>query len=216
MEIVIAALPTELHAIRKRKAKLCVETGIGAQNSASVLRTFIARQPVNMVWNIGFAGALTPSLKAGDLVIDRELNRSAEGLLRRAEALQNEGFPVYFGRSVPSLKIVCKAAEKSAMLSHASVAWVDMESSAVAAICAEHNIPLFTIRCISDLFDEDLPLDLNRCFDSTGRLGVLLLLKEVLPHPSSLIGLIELYKRSRLCSEQLARFLMRLTSSSSL
>lgn len=220
-DVVVAALGSELDALRKSgtEHRLYLETGIRGENSANVLRSFLKKHQVQMVWNIGFAGALSPLLNIGDLVIDPEINQSSEALLHRAEGLQKEGFSIYFGRSIASRQILLKGAEKTALarsVSCDSFAWVDMESSAVAAVCVEHKLPLFTVRCISDLIHEDLRLDLNKCFDSKGRLRLQKLLKEVPVHPAAVIDLLKLYKRSRLCSEKLASFITRMGSSLSL
>jgi hypothetical protein len=220
-EVVVAAMASELAAFRKGGAgrRRLLETGIRGENSASVLRSFLAKHPAQMVWNIGFAGALSPMLKVGDLVIDPEMNRFTETFLHRAEALQKEGFSVYFGKSIASQQILWKYADKTALarsVPFGTVAWTDMESAAVGGVCLEQRLPLFTVRCISDLLHEDLPLDLNRCFDSNGSLRFLKLSGEILAHPRAVVGLFELHKRARLCSEKLASFVTRMDSLASL
>jgi nucleoside phosphorylase len=63
------------------------------------------------------------------------------------------------------------------MLSANEVGFVDMESTAVADVCASRGLPFLIARSITDLLDEDLPLDFNLCRGEDGRVDSKLVMK---------------------------------------
>jgi adenosylhomocysteine nucleosidase len=162
--------------------------------------------------SIGFAGALSPVFGAGDLVIADKIHDSQTqpdaGLLNSAAAIKPD-WPVHFGSAVTSDTILCQAVEKSRMansLGFNELGFVDMESTAIARICARHEVPFLIVRSITDLFDEDLPLDFNLCRGPDGRVDSAKVMRTALTKPRALPRLFELQKRSQLCADRLAEF----------
>ena len=82
-----------------------------------------------------------------------------------------------------------------------------MESAAIASVCNSLNVPFLIARSISDMFDEDLPLDFNRCRTSDGRVSPRKVVQSLIWRPRALKGLIELQRRSEMCAEKLAAFI---------
>jgi hypothetical protein len=82
-----------------------------------------------------------------------------------------------------------------------------MEASAVAAQAAEHNLPFYCIRVVSDTAGESLPLDFNQMRDASGRFSTAKILTAALRRPSVFPGLIELNKRSKAAAQALGDFL---------
>ena len=78
-------------------------------------------------------------------------------------------------------------------------------------MCARRSVPFLIVRSITDLFDEDLPLDFNLCRDSDGRVKSTKVMKAALLNPGSFTGLLELRKRSELCADRMAEFVHKLT-----
>lgn len=221
--VVVAALKQELAPLgRKAHPNLAlVETGAGTQNAGRHLRLWLDRQRGRAVMGIGFAGALSPSLQVGDLVVAREvcgvsgerLVTNASPLISAAERMRVEGLVVRFGTVITTDRIVNEAKAKRSLamaLSADEIGCVDMESSAVAQVCAERRIPFFFVRCITDMLDEDLPLDFNRCRNSDGGISYGKVLTTALLNPRSFKGLWELRRRSQTCAEQLALFMQQL------
>jgi hypothetical protein len=85
-----------------------------------------------------------------------------------------------------------------------------MESAAIAAVCAELQLPYLVVRAISDTFDEDLPVDFNRCRDRDGRVNPRRVMQAALFRPRAFKGLIELKRRADLCASNLAAFIRQL------
>src|ERR1041384_5808194 len=199
--LVVAALGRELHAL-----------SANPQPELDLLEHRSARA----VLSIGFAGALSTALHVGDLVVAETVHGSQitpdPNLLAAAIQVRPDG-AVHFGTAVTAERIVWQSSEKHALaglLAADQLAFVDMESTAIAAVCARRGVPFLIVRSISDLFDEDLPLDFNQCRDSDGRVRSSKVMRDALLKPGSISGLLELRKRSQLCAERMAEFVRRL------
>jgi adenosylhomocysteine nucleosidase len=217
--LVVAALSYELNKLNSlaHTGIVLLETGEGVKNAKRQLGSWLERHDARAVLSIGFAGGLSSSLQPGDIVVAREVNDSLPqpdpGLLASSQELPLD-FPVRFGIAFTSHEILWQAESKrqlAKMLSANEVGFVDMESTAVADVCASRGLPFLIARSITDLLDEDLPLDFNLCRGEDGRVDSKLVMKAMLRKPSSVKGLMELRKRSNLCAERLAEFVVSLS-----
>jgi nucleoside phosphorylase len=216
--LIVAALKRELAAIaRDRNPELALlDTGEGPRNAERALRAWLNAQRARAVINVGLAGALAASLQTGDVVIARAIRgaagwfeASASPLFQAATGLGN----VRIGTAVTVDEIVCKATDKRRLAESVGVnetAWVDMESTAIAAVCDELQMPYLIVRAISDGFDEDLPVDFNRCRDASGRVSSRRVVQAALARPRAFKGLLALKRRADLCAGNLAAFIRQL------
>jgi adenosylhomocysteine nucleosidase len=104
-------------------------------------------------------------------------------------------------------QIVTKGASKRMLAKRfgpEEIACVDMESAALSEVCREYQLPLLLIRCVTDVMDEDLPLDFNRCVRKDGTLSVVRTIKAVLRKPGSVSKLFDLRRRSDMCARHMA------------
>ena len=218
--LVVAALSLELKALNRSShpGLALLETGEGVSNTERSMDAWLERQTPRAVLSIGFAGALTPSLQAGDLVLAAKVH-DADGtpndeLLAAAKRVKIDS-PVYFGTAITSHKILWQAESKRALarsLVPNEMAFVDMESKAVASVCAQRGLPFLIVRAISDLLDEDLPLDFNKYRNRDGRVDQGKVMSAALLRPRAWAGLFDLQKRSELCARRLGEFVQRLVS----
>jgi adenosylhomocysteine nucleosidase len=214
--VVIAALRRELRDLRRlgHQDLVFLEAGVGTDNATERLSKFLEKERADFVLGAGMAGALSPQLGVGDLVIvERVIGPSPlltlPQLCSLAKLVRPDGVDIHLGTAVTTNEFICEASRKrslAAALGAGEVGCVDMESWAVATVCTERRIPFLIVRSISDLFEEDLPLDFNRCRNSHGDLDMLKLGSATLRRPSSLKGLWQLRGRSILCSQRLAWF----------
>ena len=107
------------------------------------------------------------------------------------------------GRIASTSRIVWRADEKRAIRSLTGAVGLDMESAVLAAVAQEMGIPMAIVRTVSDLAEEDLPLDFNLFLRPTGWLAGL---RTLIGQPSSIAGLNRLRKQSRMASDRLADF----------
>jgi hypothetical protein len=84
-----------------------------------------------------------------------------------------------------------------------------MESFDILTSAAGSGVPAVAIRAISDVWDEDLPLNMNEVFSDEGQLSIPRVVGQVALHPQSVPGLVKLGQQSRRAAEALAQFLDR-------
>jgi adenosylhomocysteine nucleosidase len=102
--------------------------------------------------------------------------------------------------------VVWQAQEKQRLRRLTDATGLDMESAAVAAVAQERGVPMVIVRTVSDLADEDLPLDFNLFLRPTGWIkGV----QAIISCPSSLAGLNRLRKQSRVAGGRLTEWFQR-------
>lgn len=215
--LVVAALSRELSKLASDPRLTLLETGEGVANAERRLEAWLARQRTGTVLSIGFAGALSPSLEAGDLVVARGVLGSQTApdatLLAAARRVGMSGRAAVFGVAVTADRILWKAESKrelASSLPNDEIGFVDMESSAIARVCLRQGLPLMIVRSITDLLDEDLPLDFNLYRNCDGRVDSERVMKAALLRPRAISRLIKLRNRSELCAERMAEFVRRL------
>lgn len=217
--LVVAALSRELAELAREShpALALLETGEGIVNAERHLEAWLEQRRARTVLSIGFAGALSSSLKAGDVVIADEVRDSSAPpdakLLSAARRVRADGSWIHFGVAMTSNEILWKAQSKRALaesLAVDEIGFVDMESMAIARVCGRRGLPFLVARSITDLLDEDLPLDFNQFRNSDGRVDSKRVMKAALVRPGALRGLWQLRKRSQLCAERMAEFVSRL------
>lgn len=157
-----------------------VVTGIGPVRARAV-RAVIERERPDVCIAAGLAGALSVDLARGTIVVPREIvsgeAEDADGTPQRADRRLVEHAEGRGARVVPALvstdRVLVRAADKAAWAPRAAI--VDMESRRVLEAAAALGIPAVAIRAISDVADEDLPLDFNRVLmpDGSVRRGAL-------------------------------------------
>ena len=217
--LIVAALNRELAVLAlKTHSKLeLLETGEGIVNVERHLEAWLETRKARTVLSIGFAGALSQSLKAGDLMIAEEVRNASvppDAKLLTAARRMSTGDPwVHFGVALTCNEILWKAQSKRVLaesLTVGEIGAVDMESNAIASVCGRRGLPFLVIRSITDLLDEDLPLDFNQFRNCDGRVDSKRVMKAALLRPGALRGLWQLRSRSQLCAERMAEFVSRL------
>ncbi len=132
--------------------------GIGAGPARRAAEAMIALYAPAAVWSAGFAGALDPKLKVGDVVLPRWVVNSGDA--SRVE------MPAGGGVLVTSAA-VADPAQKAKLRESFSADAVDMEAAAVAAAAQVRDLPFAAVKVISDDFDFDFP-STERFIDSQG------------------------------------------------
>jgi adenosylhomocysteine nucleosidase len=192
-----------------------IQTGVGPAAAGPVAEKVLTAQAMSLVMSTGFACALVPA-QVGDLIVgtavssvqgeetwtmrnDRVLCDEVvrAGLLTAA---QNAGLVARVGTVVSSGTVVWQAQEKCLLRQLTDATGLDMESAAVAAVAQKRGLPMVIVRTVSDLVDEDLPLDFNLFLRPTGWLKGM---QSIIGRPSSVEGLNRLRKQSRVAADRL-------------
>jgi adenosylhomocysteine nucleosidase len=192
-----------------------IQTGVGPVAAGTVAGKVLKAQAMSLVISTGFACALVPA-QVGDLIIGTAVSSVHPGgtwimgddrvLCDEAvrayllTAAQDAGLVVRVGPVVSSETVVWQAQEKHRLHSLTEATGLDMESAAVAAVAQERGLPMVIVRTVSDLVDEDLPLDFNLFLRPTGWIKGM---QAVIGSPSSIEGLNRLRKQSRVAADGL-------------
>ena len=141
---------------------VCVlHTGVGAKLARPRVQQLLAYQPTEMLISCGFAGALGDELQPGDLLLAS--NFSAPHLLAAArEAL---GDRVRVGALASAGAVIDSVAHRAALAMQTGAIAVDMETDAIADSCNTANVPMLSLRGISDTPAAPLPAPADVLFD---------------------------------------------------
>src|SRR5262245_45149723 len=169
--LVVAALSRELAKLNRKPCPgvVLLETGEGVANAKRELERWLRWHDARAVLSIGFGGALSPSLQIGDIVIARQVLGSPvepdTRLVSAAASVHLDARPVLLGTALTNPSILWRAEAKKKVAGAFDSDWtgfVDMESTGIAEVCGKRGVPFLIARAISDLLDEDLPLDFNK------------------------------------------------------
>ncbi len=192
------ALPL-VRAFEGNAAIRVLQTGIGKTKCAAALSS--AASP-SLVVSTGYAGALQPGMKPGELVADvREADLELVKLAR--ELAQSMSLPIHFGKIVHSDRVLGKAADKRALGARERASAVDMESLAIRDWARPLGVPVLVVRAVLDSVDDSLPEQVPGDEDLPA------LISYALSHPLELPRLMKLGLRQRRVMPRYARFLAR-------
>lgn len=179
--------------------------GTGREQARGATELLVAGHRPRWVVSAGFAGALNPSLKRygialPDEVIDLEGNRYAvDSFSREGVAHRPVG-----GRLLTVDELVRTAAEKAVLREQYGADLVDMESSAVAAVCQARGSRFLSIRVISDEAEVDLPREIATLMTRTGSYRVGAALRAIWDRPSSVKDFWALHEAAQEAADRLA------------
>jgi adenosylhomocysteine nucleosidase len=139
-----------------------VHTGVGEQSCRRCVAAYFQEADATLVISAGFAGAVRDELSVADILLAE--NYSDPAWLQQAKDKLAGQHP-HVGNLFTSAKIVDSNAERDEMARRNGAVAVDMETSAIAEICAKRNIPLLSLRAISDTPGEPFPTPASVLFD---------------------------------------------------
>ncbi|HZZ77102.1 MAG TPA: hypothetical protein VFE62_01205 [Gemmataceae bacterium] len=192
---------------------LVVETGIGPASVARTLDWLLAKpkfggvpyEPSLLIF-AGFAGALTDSLRIGDIVLADEIVDLHGNRWRPTWPIElsTEGWnpPLHRGRVVSVDQLLGSVDDKRRLgAEHLAIA-VEMESAVFAERCTRAGLPFACVRAISDEVMTPLSPALLSLV-SGGSASPWRAIKALLRQPSLLPELLRLARDTRVASRQL-------------
>lgn len=170
--LAVVALPIELRSVARAlgahpRSPLRGHLG---ETPASVVSIGVAAGPGQaiadahpaLVITCGFAGALDPSLRTGDLVLASAVHDEHGDVLEVPAAILQQAREALSGRGVREGELICTTrvaathAEKQALARRRALA-VDLESAAVAHAAQRAGVPWLGLRAVLDPLALDLP-----------------------------------------------------------
>lgn len=205
MIVVAFALEFEGAAFRARSRWSTVETwflGATSEKAAQSLRRCIAAEKPRTVISAGFAGALQPGLRVGTPVLG--LNYTSEHLAERLSLSAG-----WLAGNIETADAIIETAEEKRALGEATGALVgDLETAHLFHVCQLAETPMISIRVVSDLVEEDLPVPADALIDpATSRPNPLALFRYLLTNPKSISGFRKLMRDAKIAQRQIERSL---------
>lgn len=212
----LAGLPIDQGRLSGRQL-VVLHGGVGREAARRGAEVLLAEYRPDWLISAGVAGGLREGVVRGDLVLaDAVVGGGVEiplPGLRDASgaALVAAGSTTHRGKLLTMDRpIGCPAEKRMLGAKHDALA-VDMETLAVAQVCAREQVPLLSLRAISDAVDEALPAEILTLFDpESGAMRVRTALAAVLARPRLLLDLYRLRQQVCSASEHLASGLERL------
>jgi adenosylhomocysteine nucleosidase len=144
------------------KSVAVIHTGVGRKTCCERMEVLLRREQFEYVISAGFAGALEKGLCIGNLLVSE--NYSSPQLLRSPQLnLADDG--VFLGKLLTVSGVIESSAEREQLATKSGAAAVDMETEFIADACADHHLPLLSLRAISDTVSEPFPAPANVLFD---------------------------------------------------
>ena len=179
---------------------LLVVSGIGFAAASAAARA-LAMAPVSALMTFGLAGGLDPTLEAGTVVLPDQVISSSGAhfatcrswCARLAAEVGSTRWAVG-GKLLSSALPLDSPSKKKAAFEEAGAVAVDMESAAVAAIAAAHQLPFVALRVIVDTASDGLPRSVVLA-SQAGKLRIGRLLAGLSPGEiAALVGLARRYR----------------------
>jgi len=194
--------------------------GIGKECARIAAEMTIRCYRPDLIISAGFGGGLQRNVKDGDIVVGNEILelRKDQGDDITWESTHKPVRPtrihsddtteirVHYGKIMTTDEMVLRAANKSRIGKATGALAVDMETSAVAAVCASRKTDFLAVRCITDNVHEDLPDEFNDFF-VLGQLRPDRVFSSCARDPRVVGDLARLGYRAKRSGAKLARFL---------
>lgn len=219
-----------------RKQIIVALSGIGEKKAAFVTESLLSVFRPQWLLSAGFAGALTPELKKGQIVAPDLLVHAPTGERMRivpqelpAPDSTAETNAAAFCQEYPSClpnvrrfqhgalltthKVVDTPEEKQRLANYYKADCVDMETWAVAQVCQRQEVPFLALRAVFDTMDHRLAKEVKTITashqQSTARLAGAIF-GTLLKRPSSLIDLYRLKEDSLTTADALGKAIVTL------
>ena len=136
-------------------------TGVGEKICRQRMARFLQDRQLDCLISAGFAGALDDQLGVGDLLLARNLSTAdLSGTLDFPANL-----PIHVANLLTVPSMIDSREERNRIAQTTGAVAVDMETEFIALACAEHGVPLLSLRVISDTPCQPLPAPPSMLFD---------------------------------------------------
>jgi adenosylhomocysteine nucleosidase len=185
-------------------SNLVLETGVGRQRMEQAL-TWLLSQPSlpKLIISAGFSGALRAGLNIADIIVATDVVDEDGGCWPVPWPGETAGHNFQRGKILTVSGTVAEPDEKLVLGQKHDAIAVDMETAAVARICAEKGITFGCVRVISDDVHTPLSADVDYVIVN-GRVSGRRLLWRLLCRPKFTAELWRLAKHTRLAADRLA------------
>lgn len=180
--------------VRGKMADQLIEvlhTGVGEKVCRERIEKFLKDQQFDLMISAGFAGALNDELQVGDLLLAK--NFSTIDMNQRG--LSFSSLPIHMADLLTVPAPIDSSDERNRIARESGAAAVDMETEFIARACAEHGVPLLSLRVITDTPRKPFPAPTKVLFDiERQRTRLLTLATFFLAHPNRAPRMVQFAK----------------------
>ena len=200
---------------------ILVYCGIGMERARAAAAAFIRAVSPSLLVSFGISGSVEEDLQVGDVVVAERsllhggdappqqlLAATPEELAAVERAVAEQGASTFRG-SVVTTRGESVHSRDAAGLPHPVL---DMETWAIAQEAARQDVPLLSVRGLSDSVREPLPFDLTQMTDAGGTFRAGRLLWQAACHPGMLRRLSRLQANTRRAEENVTAAVVTLLS----
>jgi adenosylhomocysteine nucleosidase len=191
---------------------LLVISGMGPQRATRAAQALVAAGAESLL-SFGLAGALEPDLRAGDVLLPRDVRDETgqvhttygpwrERLAARARARADHQVRVG-GVLLSVVQPLTGPMSKSQAWSQTGANGVDMESFAIASVAVERGVTFAVLRVVIDTAVDTVPASLTQATDAYGEASYARLAAGLLRSPADWAALLRLARRYRIAMHSL-------------
>lgn len=189
---------------------IVIESGAGRENAARATQALIEGHHPRWIISAGFAGGLDERLKQNDILVADSL-ADAEGHQLALDLKMSPAPHLHVGRLLTMDRVIDDPAAKRSLGEQHGALAVDMETMAVAQVCARENVRLLCIRVIIDEVSRKLPHDIDVLVKKKSTAGMLgAAAGAIIRRPGSIKDMWQLKEDALTASERLAKFLVEI------
>lgn len=160
--------------------------------------------------SFGIAGALSPRLRPGDLIVAGSVVGPAPGARwvcnRRWSSALLASIPGACAADIAGSETICAdAASKAELYARTGAVAVDMESHVVGRLAALHGLPFVVLRAIADPADRNVPAAARIAMQSNGGIDLAAVLMSLARSPGQFGALLAIARDARTALGALAR-----------
>jgi adenosylhomocysteine nucleosidase len=183
-------------------------TGVGQKSCRARIENLLRRQQFKYLISAGFAGALDPELRVGNLFLSE--NFSSPELLGSPHLDFAEG-GLFVGKLATVPEVIDSKSERDRWAAESGAGAVDMETEFIAAACAAHHVPMLSLRVMSDTSAEPFPAPPGVLFDlEKQKTNFARLTRYLVAHPGAVMRLNAFRRRIALARQSLTNALDKL------
>ena len=182
-----------------------IHTGVGKMVCRERMEVMLRRERFDYLISAGFAGALEKELRVGHILIAD--NYSTAKFLESPE-LELSDERTFVGRLATVPRMIESLGQRESLNKRTGAAAVDMETETIAELCAAHDLPMLSVRAISDSAVEPFPAPAHVLFDlAKQKTDFVRLGSYLLSHPNAVARLNRFRKRVGLARKTLTETL---------
>jgi adenosylhomocysteine nucleosidase len=176
--------------------------GMGAHRAALAVEAALSLGPVSELISVGFAGACSPAIQAGEIIRASVVIDSRTGERFFTDIPRTGSSETEIPQVVVTVPAPAGVLEKDRLARSYEASAVEMEAATVGRIASARELPFYAIKAISDEANFELP-DMSRFVTSQGQLREAAFGLHVAFHPRLWKSVLTMAKSSKLAAGHL-------------